>query len=206
MTFPANPALGEQNGQWQWDGERWRCTAPGGSANPNPCPPPSDGTVGPAYIESTMDGVTCTYSVFNALTQLMLTPGDWDVWANADQQQNPLFVAKNFQALIWGSPTLPLPQPTITTNRGGRSAFVLADTDEIQSFSMPLGPMRWLVSVPTPVYLLLFANPAEAITSTTYIGNGFLAARRHGPWAARSAQQPLFEVFAGAGNRNLFEE
>lgn len=173
--------------------------------DPGPCPPPGDGTVGPPFIEVTMNSVTCTYGVFAQLTQLMLTPGDWDVWANADQQANPAFIAKNYQALIWNSPTLTVGSPealAITTNRNGRTAFVMSGTEEIQSFSFGLGPMRWLVSSPTPVYLLLLCAPGAEVTSTTFIANGYLAARRHGPWSSAAvAEGPAFEVFRGRGAR-----
>jgi hypothetical protein len=196
--------IGEETGNWQWDGERWRSVSPGGSMNPGPCPPPSDGTVGPAFIEITMDNVTLLYDTFAPLCQLMLTPGDWDVWGNANQEANPLFIAKNYEALIWNSANLAAGSPdanALTTNRNGRTAFVMSGTEEIQAFGFGLGPMRWLVSAPTPVYLLLYCAPGVEVTSTTFVANGYLGARRYGPWSARSAQPPAFEVYRGPGAR-----
>lgn len=189
MTFPPNPHLGERSGNWRWNGERWIC-APADFPQPDP---------GPSFIEVTIDGVTALYGQFSLMCSLVLTPGDWDVWGNVNQEANPAFIAKNYQGLIWNAPSLAVgvpPASQITTNRNGRTAFVQQSPGEIQAFGFGLGPMRWLVSVPTPVYLLLYCNPGTEVTSTSYIAGGYLAARRQALWSSRSAT-PAFEVYRG---------
>ena len=213
MSFPANPARGEQAGDWEWDGERWRSTASGGSFNPNPCPPPNDGTVGPPFIDVTVDAVTLPIDVFASVCTLMLTPGDWDAWGafNVEtlNQGGGAFASLNYQALIWNAPG-PIESPIVplvTTNRGGRIGFVPnAETGAVGAFIMTLGPMRWLVSAPTQIWLLAFCEPDPNVTTqTTFLANGYLAARRHGPWSSRSAP-PAFEVFRGPARVSGFGE